>query len=120
MTHSYNDHGGLPARTRTERLTALGVGAVMAVAGTLSLVHLIDQYRKAAPWREARGAERERERQAEEAREKAADALRDAQGNLPPPVAVAPAPPEAATPPDGPFRLDYKLYNFLLFNSRID
>lgn len=106
MTHSYDDHGGLPARTRTERLTALGVGAVMAVAGILSLVHLIDQYRKATPWREARAAERERERQAEEAREKAADALRDARGNLPPPVAVAPAPPGAATPPDGPFRME--------------
>ncbi len=106
MTHSYNDHGGLPARARTERMTALGVGAVMAVAGTLSLVHLIDQYRKAAPWREARAAERERERQAEAAREKAADALRDADGNLPPPVAVAPA--DRANPilPNGAFRLE--------------
>ena len=67
MTHSYDDHAGLRPRTRAERITALAVGAALAVAGTVSLIHLVDQYGKAGPYREARAAEDARERQEREA-----------------------------------------------------
>lgn len=106
MTHSYDDRGALPPRSRADRMLALGVGVTLAVTGTLSLVHLIDQYGKAAPYREARAAERDREREARAQRaaeREAADALRDAGGVLPPPVAVQPG---SDVVPEGAFRLE--------------
>jgi hypothetical protein len=99
MTHSYDDHAGLRPRTPAERVTALAVGAVLAVAGTVSLIHLVDQYGKAGPYREARAAEgarerleREAERERREAAEQAASRIGSGEG-LPPALSVEPANP---------------------------
>lgn len=109
MTHSYDDHAGPRPRTRAERITALSVGAVLAIAGTVSLIHLVDQYNKAAPYREARAAEGARERQAREAERERRVADEEARSRigsgepLPPPVAVERANP---TLPNKAFRLE--------------
>jgi len=109
MTHSYDDHAELRPRTRAERTTALAVGAVLAVAGTVSLIHLIDQYNKAGPYREARAAESERarqEREAERERRLADEEARSRIGSgeaLPPALSVEPANP---TLPSGTARLE--------------
>lgn len=57
-----------PASDRADRIRVWLVGLTLAVAGGVSLIHLIGEYHAATPWREARAAEYARER---EAREKA-------------------------------------------------
>lgn len=109
MTHSYDDHAGLRPRTRAERITALAVGAALAVAGTVSLIHLVDQYGKAGPYRGARAAEDARERQEREAERERRRADAEATSRigsgeaLPPMLSVETANP---TLPGGPIRLE--------------
>lgn len=100
MTHSYEDPAGAMSRGKTERMLVRAFGVTLAVAGAVSLVHLVGQYRQAAPYREAQAAERVREREAREAEQARRDAETEAMGRLgsgevPPPVAVSPASPSA-------------------------
>ncbi|MDQ8029207.1 MAG: hypothetical protein REJ23_10805 [Brevundimonas sp.] len=79
MSH-YDDTA--PASDRKGLLKAWLIGVTLAVAGGVSLVHLVGEYRAATPWREARAAEYARER---EARDKAEA---EAAAPKPPPAPV--------------------------------
>lgn len=78
MTHSDHHQAGPTPGAKTERLLVRGFGVTLAVAGVLSAIHLADQYRQAAPYREAKAAERALARAAGEARDAEWRAERDA------------------------------------------
>jgi len=58
MTHSYDDPADAGPRGKTERWLIRSFGVTLAVAAVVSLMHLVDQYRQAGPYRETLAAER--------------------------------------------------------------
>lgn len=94
MTYSYDHRAAPPVRTRLERGLILGGSVALAVAGVVSVVHLVDQYGKSGDYRAELAAKREAER-AQYAAERAPPVPVD------PPVIAVPSSANAEDPFEG-------------------
>lgn len=98
MTHSYDDPAGAMSRGKTERMLVRAFGVTLAVAGAVSLVHLVGQYRQAGPYRAAQAVERAAEA-AQRARERETPV--PTRTFEPPPSATSPSTAGASAPGAG-------------------